>query len=336
MLTATLTEQDLEGLVEQAQQQGQQLYRETVLGTQCGVLKQYGQGSNRHISLRGGLTLEIFDGQFWQPMGRQRHHEATFPISAKFCLAGDCRVKTANAPEIGSDYEEAAGCNYLYHLPELTELEEYPAETTIQTVMIYAYPDYFQTLNPAKECLPLPLQHLMNRRGRFHQSLGKTTLAMTQVLQQILHCPYQGVAQQLYLESKALELLALQFTQLEADLLPPKQSPLSTSDLERVQYAKDILIQQFDTPLSLKELTYQVGLSDRKLKQGFRHLFGTTVLGYLYDYRMEQAQQLLHCSYMTIAEVALKVGYRNPEAFSTAFRRKFSISPKAYQLSQRK
>ncbi|NET51062.1 MAG: helix-turn-helix transcriptional regulator, partial [Merismopedia sp. SIO2A8] len=72
-----------------------------------------------------------------------------------------------------------------------------------------------------------------------------------------------------------------------------------------------------------------------KLKQGFRHLFGTTVFGYLCNYRMEQAQQLLHSPHITIAQVAVQVGYRNPEAFSTAFRRKFAVGPKAYQLRQR-
>jgi AraC-like DNA-binding protein len=59
------------------------------------------------------------------------------------------------------------------------------------------------------------------------------------------------------------------------------------------------------------------------------------VFGYLRDYRMQQAQHLLHQSHMSVAQVAAKVGYRNSEAFSTAFRRQFAVSPKAYQLGQR-
>jgi AraC-like DNA-binding protein len=50
---------------------------------------------------------------------------------------------------------------------------------------------------------------------------------------------------------------------------------------------------------------------------------------------MQQAKHLLHDSDLSIAAIAAMVGYRNPEAFSTAFRRKFAVSPKAYQLSQR-
>jgi AraC-like DNA-binding protein len=185
------------------------------------------------------------------------------------------------------------------------------------------------------DTLPRPLQRLMQGSKRFHQPLGQMTLAMKQVLQQILHCPYQGSAQYLYLESKALELLALQFACLDADSSAPRQSTLKASDLERVQYAREILVQHLCNPPSLTELAHQVGLSDRKLKQGFRQLFGTTVFGYLRDYRMEQAQRLLYHPHMTVARVAAKVGYRNPEAFSTAFRRKFAVSPKTYQLEQR-
>lgn len=49
---------------------------------------------------------------------------------------------------------------------------------------------------------------------------------------------------------------------------------------------------------------------------------------------MQQARQLLLNSNLSIAGVAARVGYRNPEAFSTAFRRKFAVSPKAYQLGK--
>ncbi|MGG6293697.1 helix-turn-helix transcriptional regulator [Leptolyngbya sp. AN02str] len=79
----------------------------------------------------------------------------------------------------------------------------------------------------------------------------------------------------------------------------------------------------------------QVGLNDHKLKQGFRHVFGTTAFGYLRDHRLQQAKELLHDSNQTIAKIATTVGYKSPEAFCNAFRRKFTISPRAYQLSQR-
>ena len=89
------------------------------------------------------------------------------------------------------------------------------------------------------------------------------TLAMNQVLRQILHCPYQGMTQQLYLECKALELLALQFDCLETDAVGRRQLPareaapsrLKAKDLEQVQYARELLMQQLENPPSVVDLS---------------------------------------------------------------------------------
>ena len=197
--------------------------------------------------------------------------------------------------------------------------------------MIYADPDYFHFWGH-DSALPEPLQQSLQGQ-RFHQSLGPISSVMQSLLQQILCCPYAGVTQALYLESKALELLTLQFELWkQQELSTPK---LPTDEVDRLHQAQELLIQNVDDPPLLIELAHQVGLNDRKLKQGFRQLFGTTVFGYLQDYRMGQAKQLLEEDSLSVAAIATSVGYRNPEAFSTAFRRKFSVSPKAYQLSLR-
>lgn len=334
-MAVRVTDQNINDLLNQAEQQGEEIFHKIEFGEQAKIPKRFGEGCIRFNYLRGGLTIHSFNAQLWQPAINEKHHGETFPIVAKFCLSGDLRVKTDNVPEVAANYEEAAGYNYLYHLPDLVELEEYPSHTPIQTVMVFANADYFQTLNPAGEGLPHSLKRLMQANKRFHQPLGKTTPTMNQVLQQILHCPYRGATQQLYLESKALELLALQFACLEADESVPRQSTLNAADLERVKYARDILVDRLCNPPSLRELAHLCELNDFKLKQGFRQLFGTTVFGYLYDHRMQHAQELLRHNHLTVAAISAKVGYRNPEAFSTAFRRKFAVSPKAYQLGQR-
>lgn len=75
--------------------------------------------------------------------------------------------------------------------------------------MVLIYPDALRTFDQSCECLPAPLRRLVEEDSalRFHQPLRQTTPAMLQAIQQVLHCPYQGMMKQLYLESKALELL---------------------------------------------------------------------------------------------------------------------------------
>lgn len=67
----------------------------------------------------------------------------------------------------------------------------------------------------------------------------------------------------------------------------------------------------------------------RGIKQGFRHVFGNTVFGYLHDYQMQQAQRLLLEEKMTVGGVAGRVGYASPTSFCAAFRRKFGITPQS-------
>ena len=87
----------------------------------------------------------------------------------------------------------------------------------------------------------------------------------------------------------------------------------------------------FAEPPSLLALARQVGLNDCKLKQGFRHLFGTTVFGYVHRCRMEAAKALLGDRDLNIAIVANRVGYASPSRFCHAFKRYTGLTPSDYR-----
>jgi len=161
--------------------------------------------------------------------------------------------------------------------------------------------------------------------------VNRTTPAMQTALHQILHCPYQGSIKKLYLESKTLELMALTLDSMLLDYRKLDCSAtLGPRDLEKIDRAREILEEQLDNPPSLKALAQQVDCNEYKLKQGFPQLFGTTVFGYLNQYRMECAQLLLIQQEISITEAAWAVGYTNLSAFSDAFRKQFGVSPRAY------
>lgn len=164
---------------------------------------------------------------------------------------------------------------------------------------------------------------------------GRMTAAMELVTQQVMHCPYHGLTKRLYLEGKVLELLALSLQHITEESPTSRQKKLlKASDVERIHHAGEILLSHLEAPPSLMELARLVGLNDYKLKIGFRQVFGTTVFGYLYQYRMQRARALLVAGERSVSAVAELVGYTNLSAFSTAFKRKFGISPNAYKLRQ--
>ncbi len=161
-----------------------------------------------------------------------------------------------------------------------------------------------------------------------------TTPEMQRVIQQIVQCPYHSLTRRLYQESRALELLALRLEQtLPAQV---KERRLTAEDIERVRWAQQILLQDVLDPPDLQTLARQVGLNDFKLKQGFREVFGTTVFGCLQAHRLDQAEQMLKGSQLSVEMIAQRVGYASRNAFARAFQRRFGSNPKTYQLSHRR
>lgn len=158
------------------------------------------------------------------------------------------------------------------------------------------------------------------------------TPAIEMALRQILHCPYQGLTQKLYLEAKSLELIALFIEAFQE--MSPAPVGVNRDECDRLHHAQQILRDNLQNPPSIIHLARQVGLNDRKLKEGFRQVFNTTVFGYLTQQRLEKACQLLAQQY-SVATVASAVGYTSPTAFSGAFRRQFGVTPKSYQLGQK-
>lgn len=167
-------------------------------------------------------------------------------------------------------------------------------------------------------------------------NINVITPAMRLALEQILHCPFEGMTKQLYLESKCIELIALKIEQIkETGQACCNDYPLNAEDIERIYAAKDILIACSEAPPSLIALARQVNLNDYKLKVGFKAVFGTTVFGCLHQHRMETARLLLSRGHLNVKEVAQQVGYASQSRFAAAFRKQFGLNPKAYLLSKR-
>ena len=83
---------------------------------------------------------------------------------------------------------------------------------------------------------------------------------------------------------------------------------------------------------TLPVLCEQFGTNEYILKSGFRILFNTTVFTYLLQLRLAHARIQLIDTDKTISEIADEIGYKNANHFSTAFKRKFGITPMEYRI----
>lgn len=341
-MTIALAEQDLNHLIKAAMENGCLAQTLQIDGyTLKGRVDPLGEGYLRAFQLRPDLRLRVVSFQSQEGFQIDHCHDENFPIVLVFQLAGDYRVLTYGLDK--GHYYERANESYLFFLPNTREIEECPDRTQMTTVRILVAPHLLaEVYGGCPDTLPLELQPFVDGRtpALFHRSAGKMTPAMHLALHQIVNCPYEGTVRQIFLESKVLELMALQFHQLlGATIAQPASSGPQTErdgqgrspDIQRIHQARDILIENFQNPPTLIELARQVGINDRKLKQGFKQVFGTTVFGYLHDYRIETARHLLERDQMTVTGVAQAVGFANRSYFAAAFRKKFGINPGAYR-----
>jgi len=157
----------------------------------------------------------------------------------------------------------------------------------------------------------------------------RITPRMRMVMDEVRQCNFRGGLKKLFLQSKAIELLALQCEQTENEqyAVKPKGTKISAADIEKLHYARELLLQHMQQPLSLEQLSRKAGLNEFKLKSGFKALFDNTVFGYLSDRRLELARELILAGHQTMAVIAEEAGYSSPQHFSNAFRKKFGVSP---------
>ena len=137
----------------------------------------------------------------------------------------------------------------------------------------------------------------------------------------------------LYLRGKVFELMSLYFSKdKEMDI---EQCPFLSDDnnIKKIKKAKEIIISRMIEPPTLQELAKEVDISLKKLKQGFKQVYGASVFSFLIDYKMQVSKRLLSSGNYNVNEVALRVGYSTATHFINAFKKKFGTTPKKYLMS---
>jgi AraC-like DNA-binding protein len=150
---------------------------------------------------------------------------------------------------------------------------------------------------------------------------------MFNIVNDILNCPLSGNLRSIVIEAKIIEFIALQLNQMVKEDQGKSAPKMKAADRDALFALKQFLNKTFKEEHSLRTLSKSFGLNEFKLKRGFKELFGTTVFDYLHDLKMEYARQKLSGENVLINEISSLVGYKNPNHFSTAFKRKYGINP---------
>lgn len=153
------------------------------------------------------------------------------------------------------------------------------------------------------------------------------------VLNQIFNYNLSSSMKKLYVKGKIYELLSLFFNRNEDANIEQCPFLVDEANVQKIKKAKDIILARMAEPPTLQELADEIELSLKKLKEGFKQIYGDSVYSFLFNHKMEVARKLLESRSHNVNEVGLKVGYSTGSHFIAAFKKKYGTTPKKYLMS---
>jgi AraC-like DNA-binding protein len=298
----------------------------------------FAKGFRKSLSVRPGMSLHIAD--FLMNETRETRFESTSPLLRFYFYIAAAGFWDLRAPCRSASEWRVAQCDrvsMVFFYPELEGKMHMPAEKRQFHLSIHVLPSVLNGfLGGSFEEGPTDLRDILegcDTKGFAHgRALSQPMIAC---VQQIIDSPYSGAMQRLYIESKAIELIAHKLAQIQSpDASPDTPRPLRAGDVDRLRFAKEILSRDLESPPTLLELARTLGTNHSALNRGFRDVYGTTVFGYLRKLRLMEAKRLLEEEGKNVTEAALTVGYNSLPSFSRAFLSFFGQTPSKFQKRQ--
>ncbi|WP_026478667.1 helix-turn-helix domain-containing protein [Alkaliphilus transvaalensis] len=174
-------------------------------------------------------------------------------------------------------------------------------------------------------------------------------LEIVEIIRQLQSLSYQNALTSIYLESKILECIAILYNEVtrssenaftnqinygNINIGKDRVIKLTSSDINAIQKAHDILEKNYSNPPDIKTLSKMVFLNEQKLKAGFSKHYHMSIGEYTNHLKMRVAANLLSTTDLSIEEVAHKVGYNYSANFSKMFKKVYGKTPLKFRKTK--
>ena len=281
------------------------------------------------ISFKNDFNLRINDSKFHRDysVGSEIEHSE---MEFCFCVSGKCMGESG----CGDKFFLENGKSGIFYSERPGTKIVFDSEDVYRAVVIQVKPHvltgWFKT---DRTCLSGAESFSGIRPKDYHFNvIQKIKSSSKMVIEQILNCPLCGNTAKLYLEAKAMELIALMIHQMNISPEFSKSFQSFSPDKNKIYEARDILVYDLENPPSLSKLCSLTGLNKNLLNKGFKEVFGSTVFDYLREFKLEKSKEWIEEEgrNTSITEIAFRAGYSQPASFSRAFSRKFGAPPKDF------
>lgn len=251
-------------------------------------------------------------------------------ININFHMAG--RLDTT-FDGLSHDLHMSPGKHNLVFSPEGGDTNRVSANDSLEMFHISLEKAFFSDIIGCDDHWSERVQNNLHYNRPFSgiNGIANTTPLMQSLIREVKQCGQGGAVRNLMVQSKVLELLALQVEQFRG---PNQTDSISAGDADKLHQLKYFLDMHFLEEHSLAGLSRICLLNEFKVKRGFKELFDTTVFGYLRKLRMDYAEQQLLDSSRSVEEVADLLGYEHAQHFSVAFKKYRGVNPSTLRSSR--
>ena len=288
--------------------------------------KNVAEGSYNEILIEDGFYVLKIQNDTAHIQKVTRAIDSSF-IQFHFCLKGNAKFVFNEGHYALEVSEENSLLLYNTQLDLPLNLELNPNSWLVSVVMtIRKFHSLF-----SREADYIPFLSAKNKDKKYYTQEGVSP-AIAVILSQMMNYNLHPSIKELYIKGKVYELISLYFNKSsDADI---EQCPflVDEDNVQRIRKAKEIMISRMGEPPTLSELSDEIGLSLKKLKEGFKQIYGDSVFSFLFDYKMDYARKMLETGKHNVNEVGLKVGYSTSSHFIAAFKKKYGTTPKKYLM----
>lgn len=290
-------------------------------------IKNTATGSFEEVLIEEGFYVLKIQNDSTEIQKVTKEINSTF-IQFHFCLKGNGKFIFNEGKYALEVTEENSLLLYNTQLDLPMNMELSPNSWMVSVVMtIRKFHSLF-----SKEANYIPFLTSENKEKKYYAQ-EKVNPAIAIILSQIMNYNLHPSIKELYIKGKIYELISLYFNKGEDSDLEQCPFLVDEENVRRIRNAKEIMIARMAEPPTLAALSEEIGLSLKKLKEGFKQIYGDTVYGFLFDYKMDFARKMLETGQHNVNEVGLRVGYSTASHFIAAFKKKYGTTPKKYLMS---
>lgn len=204
---------------------------------------------------------------------------------------------------------------YSYNNHNKKSLEIFFCESYLQNIMGYCFTGTSQRLINAK------VNH--NPYAFFMDGVLVNEQIMT-IIKEIENCSYSKIMKKAFLEAKIIELLLITLTNTTQK---KSVSEINNTDKYCLKIVEKHIKLNLKKELTIPDLALLAGVNTSKLKKDFKQVYSTTIFKYITALRIQKAKDLIQKENHTISQASYEVGYKNPQHFTVAFKKKLGYLP---------